>query len=117
MSTFSVPIEIGVAGNGRWERIDALVDTGASYTSVPRDVLVRLGIQPQYRRRFRIADEGSIEREVGEARTRLNGAEMTTPVIFGEPGGTPLLGAVTLAVFGLAVDPLGQRLVPEVAWR
>jgi clan AA aspartic protease len=112
MSTFSVPIEIGDRAGNRWESVEALVDTGSSYTSIPSDVLARLGVQPRQRRRFRTADERSIERDVGEARARLNGEEMTTPIIFGEPGGTPLLGAVTLEVFGLGVDPLSHRLVP-----
>jgi len=44
MATSPVPIEVGPMDQSRFERIEALVDTGATYTVVPRDVLERLGI-------------------------------------------------------------------------
>jgi aspartyl protease family protein len=46
MATFRVTIEIGPMDQSRFEQIEALVDTGATYTVVPRDVLERLGITP-----------------------------------------------------------------------
>ena len=61
MATFRVTIEIGPMDQSRFERIEALVDTGATYTVVPRDVLERLGIAPQFRRRFRVADGRIVE--------------------------------------------------------
>ena len=51
---------------------------------------------------------------MAETRARLNGATVTTIVIFGEDGAAPLLGAYTLEGLGLAVDPSGQRLVELV---
>jgi hypothetical protein len=33
-------------------------------------------------------------------------------VVFGEPGGPVLLGASSLEVFHLSVDPIRKRLVP-----
>ncbi len=48
----------------RFERIEALVDTGATYTVVPCNVLERLGIVPQFRRRFRVADGRVVEMDV-----------------------------------------------------
>ena len=112
MSTFTVSLEISGLGGERWERIEALVDTGSSYTSVPRDILARVGVDARDRRRFRTADERHIELDLGFAMARMDGRQRPTVVAFGEPGGTPLLGAVTLEEFGLGVDPLGHRLVP-----
>ncbi len=112
MSVFRVPLEIGAADGGRWERLEALVDTGSSYTCVPRDVLAGLGVSPRFRRRFRTADERLIERDVGVALARLDGLELPTIVVFTEEGGTPLLGAVTLEEFGLGLDPGAHHLVP-----
>ena len=39
MGTFSVPIEIGNSAGTRFEPVDALVDTGASYTLLPASLL------------------------------------------------------------------------------
>jgi predicted aspartyl protease len=39
-----VEIEVGDPGAHRFERIDALVGTGATYTSLPRPLLDALGV-------------------------------------------------------------------------
>jgi clan AA aspartic protease len=114
MGTFSVPIEIGDLQGTRFERVEALVDSGASYTRVPRSMLDRLGIRPKERFPFRIADESIVEHEIGEAMVRIAGRTRTNVVIFGEEGSQPLLGATTLQGFGLGVDPVGERLIPVI---
>ena len=43
MGTFSVPISIGDPQGENWIELDALVDTGASVTSVPGSILRELG--------------------------------------------------------------------------
>jgi clan AA aspartic protease len=112
VATFRVSIEIGPMDQSRFERIEALVDTGATYTVVPRDVLERLGIAPQFRRRFRIADGRVVELDMAWAVVKVEGEMTYTICVFGEPGMDALLGAVTLEELGLGVDPINQRLVP-----
>ncbi len=110
MGTFKVEIEIGGPG-GRWERVEALVDTGASYTWVAAEVLRRLGVRPAFQREFETADGRVIVREMGETAARFDGEQRTTLVIFGDEGSSALLGAYTLEGFGLAADPVNRRLV------
>ena len=111
MGTFSVGIEVGDPTESRFETVDALVDTGASHTWVPRDVLERLGVEPHTRWEFETADGRVIERDVAETRVRYNGQTHTTFVVFGDVGSQPLLGAYTLEGFLLAPDPVNRRLV------
>ncbi len=110
--TFRVPIEVGNPEGNRWERVEALVDTGASYTLLPRPVLERLVVSGAFRHPFVLADGRQLEYEVAETRVRLDGQTRITLVIFGEEGAEPLLGAYTLEGFGLAPDPVGRRLIP-----
>ena len=112
MAAFRVTIEIGPTDQSRFEGIEALVDTGATYTVVPRDVLERLGITPQFRRRFRVADGRVVELDMAWAIVRAEGQMAYTACVFGEPGMDALLGAVTLEELGLGVDPVNRRLVP-----
>jgi len=112
MSTFTVSVEVGDVLGLSFERVEALVDTGASYARVPRPLLQRLGIVPQESRAFRIADESVVEYDVGQAPLRIDGLTLYSRVVFGDPDSQPLLGAVTLEDFGLGVDPIAQRLVP-----
>src|SRR2546426_7445032 len=55
MGTFRVAIEIGDAAGERWETVEALVDTGATYTTVPAELLRRLGVAPHARDAFVLA--------------------------------------------------------------
>jgi len=112
MAAFRVTIEIAPMDQSRFEQIDALVDTGATYTVVPRDVLERLGITPQFRRRFRVANGRVVELDMAWAVVRVEGQMTYTICVFGEPGTDALLGAFTLEGLGLGVDPVNQRLVP-----
>ena len=89
-----------------------LVDTGAFYTMVPRDVLADLAIRPIRRETFEFADGRKARWQVGEARVAVNGREATRLVVFGKRGTQPLLGADTLEGLALTVDPRRRRLVP-----
>ena len=112
MGTFSVRIEVGGLSGGRFVQFEALVDTGSSDTVLPRDILEGLGITAVDRFAYSLADETIVEYDVGEARVRLDGRQRTTQVVFGPEGVTPLLGATTLQLFHLGVDPLQEQLVP-----
>jgi len=46
MGTFRVSVEIGDPAGERFEPVEALVDTGAGYTVVPRSILESLRCQP-----------------------------------------------------------------------
>lgn len=112
MGVFSVTFELGDLAGRRFEPIEAIVDTGASYTCVPTSLLTGLGVVPSRTRTFVLADGQRAERDMGEARARWDGLEVATIVVFGDEGTDPLLGAYTLEGLGLAVDPENRRLVP-----
>ena len=88
-----------------------MVDTGATYTWIPRPVLERLGIVPAFKREFLLADGRRIQRDVAQALARIDGQSLYTLVIFGDEDSEPLLGVVTLEEFGLGVDPVNRRLI------
>jgi clan AA aspartic protease len=112
MGSFRVGVDIGAMGGGPFRRIQALVDTGATYTWVPRDLLDALGIVPQQQRRFVLADGREVLYDVTWARARIGDQTEPTMVVFGDPGSEPLLGVFTLEGFGLAADPVNRRLMP-----
>ena len=116
MGTFYIPIEIAGIDRERFETVDALVDTGATYSSIPASILRSLGVTPFKRQVFRLADGSRIYRDMGEMSVRMDGEVQFTPVIFSDnPAANPILGAVTLEQFSMAVDPVDKRLVPTYA--
>jgi len=113
MSTFEVEVGIGRHFGGPVIQVQALVDTGAFNSIMPASLLRRLGITPTERRKYALAGNSEVEWEVGEACINIDGTEWHCPVIFG-PEDQYLLGATTLEIFGLLVDPVGGELVPRI---
>jgi predicted aspartyl protease len=100
------------AAPDRREQVEFLIDSGAIYSFVPRDVLERLGIASHSRQRFRLADGSSIERDRGDALFFYGSGRGAAPVVFGEPGDANLLGAVTLESLGFVLDAVRRDLLP-----
>jgi len=109
---FHVTVQVGSRGGERFVPLDALVDTGATYTWVPRDVLDVVGVVPDEERPFRLADGREVRYPVGWAQIRIGEREQPTIVVFGAPGSDPILGVVTLEEFLLAADPVHSELIP-----
>ena len=116
MGTFNVTVEVAAGHEGPFETLDAVVDTGATFTRVPSSILQRLGVEPAQRREFITPDGNRVERGVGSVVVRIDEEASTTLAVFGESDGNTLLGSVTLATLGLGVDPARQRLVPALAY-
>jgi predicted aspartyl protease len=79
---------------------------------MPASLLSRLGVVPFSTRAFLLANGTRIERDFGQTWVRLDGEHAISPVVFGDEGAMPLLGALTLEVFSLGIDPVNQRLIP-----
>ncbi len=60
---------------------------------------------------FALADGRTISRQVGDAYFEFRGEGGAAPVILGERGDEPLLGATTLESLGLVLDPFKRRLI------
>ena len=112
MGAFYLEIFLGDEQEKNWRAMDALVDTGASAASVPASVLRELGVRPVFTERFRFAQGEVRELPVGYTWIRFAGKELITQVIFNAEGTSPLLGALALEGAYMAVDPVGQRLIP-----
>ena len=112
MGTFRITVEIGDPQGQRYEPVEMLVDTGATFTKVPRELLEGLGVPVESTYIAELADGSRIERTRGRTMIRLHGKEYPTPVTFGESGEQSLLGAMALEDAMLAVDPHARRLMP-----
>ena len=98
--------------DGRQATVRFLVDSGATYTLLPHDVWKAIELAPRRSVAFTLADGTVIQRQVSECHIVLPQGEGHTPVILGEPGDEPLLGAVTLEILGLVLNPFTRQLQP-----
>ena len=51
MGTFTVTIQIGDLAGQNFVNLEALVDTGSTYTVLPKEILDQLGIEQEGQRR------------------------------------------------------------------
>ena len=117
MGILNVRIQIGNPQGTAFEDLEVTVDTGCSFTEVPRTMLERLKVTADDSAPSILADGREVPVDVGETIIRLEGKQFHTPVIFAEEGEPALLGVVTLEQARLAVDPLAQKLVPTTLLR
>src|SRR6266496_6784925 len=73
MGHFWVSIAVGRGPSDRFAALDALVDTGATYTWVPRDVLDGLGIVPEEEWPFVLADGREVRYPVAWVQLKIEG--------------------------------------------
>ncbi len=92
------------------EGVDFLIDTGATYTLAPADVLARLGVVPHRTLTLTLEDGTKTSREMGGAYFEYQNQGGMAPVLFGRPGDANVLGATALEAMGLMVDPLSRDL-------
>jgi clan AA aspartic protease len=92
--------------------VEFLLDSGAVYSLLPEKDSKAIGLKPKRTMSFTLADGTKVERSVSECHISLPQGDAHTPVILGEPGDEPLLGAVTLEILGLVLDPFKRSLQP-----
>ncbi|MGQ9573179.1 MAG: retroviral-like aspartic protease family protein [Dehalococcoidia bacterium] len=114
MGTFFHSIRL-IAASGASETLDALVDTGAMFTTIPRPILERLGVKPFRTMPVRFANGQIEEWQLGQIEAELAGARMPILCLFGSADAPPIIGAHALEAFLLAVDSVQEKLVPKEA--
>ncbi len=114
MGMFEVKVELAnLAAPSRTEEVSLLVDTGATLSWIPREVLAKLGVTPFSRMPFSLADGRRLERDITAVLATVDGRKAPVTVAFGEPGEEAVLGVTALESLGFVVDPIGQKLVPR----
>jgi clan AA aspartic protease len=89
---------------------DFLVDTGATDTMAPAFALKKIGLQPDGKDVYELANGQLVEYEYGIAKLTFMGEVIGTRIIFGPDNSEPILGVVALESAGFIVDPKNQRL-------
>ena len=112
MGTFHVTLRVADRFRERYAHVDALVDTGSTYTALPASLLEELGIDREDVRALELADNRTVEYATGETRVGIDNREQTVLVVFAPDDADPLLGATTLEILGLGIDPVRRILVP-----
>ena len=116
MGTFLTKLRFAnVNDPARSVELEAMVDTGATYSWISRSTLESIGASPMRKMGFRTIS-GLIERQMAGVLVVFDGQTATDNVVVAEPGDLEVIGAFTLEALGVAADVVQQRLVPTVGW-
>ena len=99
MGTFKWPLRIASMDGQQARDIEAAVDSGAAYTTLPVRLLRELGVATIGKRRLLLADGRRIELDYGQAWATIDGESVVTLVIFGEDDAPALLGPISWKVW------------------
>jgi len=92
--------------------VDLMVDTGSRYSWIRKDMLEKLGINPERVARFKTIDGRVLERPIGIAIIECVGERTGTTIVFGEKDDVQVLGVHALEGLRLEVDPYTGELKP-----
>ncbi len=98
-ATISNPAQASLRWTGRF-----LIDTGAIDCVIPRKHLEAIGIEPEERRPYRLADGTVATMDVGIVRLEFMGGRTGVDAVFADDDAPPLLGARAMESLNLQID-------------
>jgi len=101
---------VKIFGQAGMEEVRALVDTGATFTKLPRSLGERLGLKARRKVEVRLSDQRVVERGLCFAEAELEGIRDLVPVALGGDDEAPLVGYTALEILGFKVDPITGKL-------
>ena len=112
MGTFTARLGVNNGNGGDTQWVEALVDTGATFTVLPASLLQsKVGVEPTAQMAFTFASGEKRLLPVGDVRLIVDDKEGPGRVVFGGEG-QYLLGATALQILGLMPDTSNHRLIP-----
>jgi predicted aspartyl protease len=96
--------------------VEVMVDTGSEVSWLPKKELQSIGIMPEGKKRFVMANKNTVERDIGYAILTAEGYSTIDEVVFAEDSDMSLLGVRTLEGFSVMVDNIGHRFVATTSF-
>ncbi len=95
--------------------VEAMVDTGATFTVVPESLAEALKLPVTGRRTVRTAT-GPVTLDMARALVQMNGEREINRVLISDTVPRVLIGVITLETFSLTVDPTSGELTEAEAY-
>lgn len=95
--------------NGKFVELEAIVDTGATFSKIPGSVAEMLGLEARYEAEVELADGRIVKRKLALAEVEIEGIRRPVLIAIGGEE-TSLIGYTTLELLGFKVNPVTRRL-------
>ncbi|MBI2908932.1 MAG: retroviral-like aspartic protease family protein [Chloroflexi bacterium] len=95
--------------DGQTAELEAIVDTGATFSKIPQSVAARLGLEPKYETDVELGDGRVIGRKLALAEIEIGDVRRPVLVAIGQEE-KPLIGYTALESLGFKVNPITRKL-------
>ena len=96
--------------NGRFAELEALVDTGATFTKIPKSIASKLGFQAKYATDVELDDKRIIRREIALGEVEIEDVRRPVLIAIGGDDERPIIGYTTLELLGFKINPITGKL-------
>jgi len=103
-------VRVKLYGIRGWKEIEALVDTGATFTKVQESVAREIGVDLKYDTTVEMEDKRLVQRKLGLAEIEFDWIRRPVLVAVSPDTEEPLIGYTTLENLELKVNPVTRKL-------
>jgi predicted aspartyl protease len=93
--------------------IDALVDTGATFTKISSLAAEKIGFRGRRQIEIVLASGERVRRQLGNLEVEIGSQRDVVPATVGKDGEADLIGYTTLEILGFKVNPVTRKLEPS----
>jgi predicted aspartyl protease len=108
-------INFKIYGPDSRAEVEAIVDTGATFTKIPESLASKLKLEAKYEVSVEMGNGKVITRKLAIAEVEVEGSRKPIPVTIGGEGERKLLGYTTLEILGFKVNPVTGKIEKAIA--
>lgn len=102
--------KIKLYGKAGSKELEALVDTGATFTKIQTSTAEEIGIETKYETAVELADKRMVQRKLGLVEIEIDGVKRPVLITISPDNEEPLIGYTTLENLELKVNPVTRKL-------
>jgi predicted aspartyl protease len=110
-----VRVKFRVYNGERSAELDGFVDTGATFTKIPRSIASEIGLQAKYKVEVMLGDRRTVTRGLALGEVEIEDVKRPVLVAIGGDDEMPIIGYTTLEVLGFKVNSVTGRLERTLA--
>lgn len=100
---------------GRSAELEAVADTGATFTKIPESIAYRLGLQVKYEAEVELGDKRIVKRGLALGEVEIENVRRPVLIAVGKDEERPIVGYTTLELLGFKVNPVTGKLEKTLA--
>jgi predicted aspartyl protease len=103
-------VKFRVYSGEQYTELEGLVDTGATFTKIPRSAASKIGLHTKYEAEVMLGDGRTMKRGLAPAEVEIEGVKSPILIAIGGDEEMPIIGYTTIEVLGFKVNSVTGKL-------